>query len=216
MVKQFLITRPNYDKETAYIHSFSKDIVVMAKEDSDIHITDLEGKKANTASFEKAVKKSKPKLVFLNGHGDETVVLGHNDKPVLTEDNVGLIKGGMIYALACESLAELGQIAVKKGVKAYIGYKEEFRWVGDPSRTSTPDKDKNAAPFKKVCLVLGKNLLSGVSAGKSIELTKEEYKRLIRNYGTSEDNYGDAPLIGLALSWDLMFLGMAGDSNAAF
>lgn len=216
MVKQFLITRPNYDKETAYIHSFSKDLVVMAKEDSDIHITDLEGKKANAPNFEKVVKKSKPKLVFLNGHGDETVVLGHNDKPVLTEDNVGLIKGGMIYALACESLARLGQIAVKKGVKAYIGYKEEFRWVGDLSRTATPDKDKNAAPFKKVCSVLGKSLLSGISAGKSVELTRLEYIRLIRNYGTSEDNYGDAPLIGLTLSLDLLALGMAGDKTASF
>ena len=188
----------------------------MAKEESDIHITDLEGKKANTASFENAVKKSKPKLVFLNGHGDETVVLGHNDKPVLTEDNVGLIKGGMIYALACESLAVLGQIAVKKGVKAYIGYKEEFRWVGDPSRTSTPDKDKNAAPFRKVCSILGKSLLSGIPAGKSVELTRLEYIRLIRNYGTSEDNYGDAPLIGLTLSLDLLALGMAGDKTASF
>ncbi|MBD3355158.1 hypothetical protein GF361_04185 [Candidatus Woesearchaeota archaeon] len=216
MVKQFLITRPNYDKATAYIHSFSKDIVADAKEDAGIHITDLEGSKATDLGFEKAIKKSKPKLVFLNGHGDETVVLGHNDEPILTERNVGLLKGKIIYALACESLAKLGRIAVEKGVKAYVGYEEEFRWVVDPSRTSTPDKDKNAAPFRKVCLVLGKSLLSGVSAGKSIELTRKEYKRLIKNYGTSADNYGDAPLIGLALSWNLLFLGFAGDKAASF
>lgn len=216
MVKQFLITRPNYDKETAYIHSFSKGIVIIAKEDKDIHMTELEGPKATKVNLENALKKSQSKLVFLNGHGDETVVLGHKDEPILTESNVNLLNGKIVYALACESLAVLGKIAIEKGVKAYIGYAEEFKWVVDLSRTSTPDKDQNAAPFRKVCFVLGKNLLSGVSAGKSIELAKEEYKRLIKNYGTSADNYGDAPLIGLFLSWNLTFLGLVGDSNAAF
>lgn len=216
MVKQFLITRPNYDRETAYIHSFSKGIVAIAKEDKNIHTTELEGPKANCVNLEKALNKSKPQMVFLNGHGDEKVVLGHNDEPILTESNVPLMKDKIVYALACESLAVLGKIAIKKGVKAYVGYEEEFKWAVDPTRTSTPDKDNNAAPFRTVCFVLGKNLLSGVPAGKSIELTKEEYKRLIRNYGTSADTYGDAPLIGLALAWDLMFLGMEGNPNAAF
>ena len=216
MVKQFLITRPNHDKETSYIYSFSKGIVFLAREDTSIHMTELEGAKATRKNFEEFVEKTDPGLVFLNGHGDEKSVCGHKDEPLLDSANTGLTDGKIIYALACESLVKLGPMTVKKGAKAYVGYKEEFRWVGDPSRTSSPDKDKNAAPFRKICFVLGKNLLSGMPVGKSVEKTQDEYKKLIRAYGTSEDNYGDAPLIGLALSWDLMFLGMAGDPKAAF
>ena len=216
MVKQFLITRPNYDKETSYIHSFSKGIVILAKEDKRIHMTKLEGSKATRESLESSLLANEPSLVFLNGHGDEMSVWGHRDEPILDEDNVELTKKKIVYALACASLAKLGQIAVEKGTKAYVGYEGKFRWTVDLSRTSTPDKDKNAAPFRKVCFVLGKNLISGVPVGEAVKRTKEEYEKLIRNYGTSEDGFGDAPLIGLMLSWDLIFLGMAGDPKASF
>lgn len=216
MVKQFLITRPRHDKRTFYIHSFSKGIVAIAKDNGNIHMTELEGPKATRKKFESYTEKNKPSLIFLNGHGDEISVLGHENKPILDQKNIKIVKGKIVYALACESLVKLGPLAVEKGAKAYIGYNDEFQWVVDLSRTSSPDKDKNAAPFRKACFVLGKNLLEGIPVGKCIERTKHEYKRLIRTYGTSEDNYGDSPLIGLALSWNLMFLGMTGDPEAAF
>ena len=166
--------------------------------------------------FDKAIKKTKPKMIFLNGHGNENTVMGNRNEIILDENNIELIKGSIIYSLACESLKELGQTAVKKGAKTYIGYEEEFQWAVDPSRTSTPDKDRNAAPFRRACFVLGKNLLSGSSARKSIEITKKEYRKLIQTYGTSKDNYGDSPLIGFALAWNLTFLGLVGNPNAAF
>lgn len=216
MTKQFLITRPNYNPETAYIYSFSNAIVAMAKQDKSMHITEIKSPDATRKNFESQLVKTNPGLVFLNGHGDKRTILGHDDEPILDVKNIDLVKEKIVYALACESLAQLGKIAAQIGVKAYIGYEKEFRWVVDPSRTSTPDKDKNAAPFRRVCHVLGSSLLSGEPAGKSIERAKEEYKKLIRNYGTSEDNFGDAPLIGLALSWDFLFLGMEGDASAAF
>jgi len=216
MVKQFLITRPNYGKELPYIYSFSKGLVALAKGDRTIHVTELERKEVTRDKLESSLLANNPKLVFLNGHGDEVSVLGHEDEVILDEDNIKFMKGKIVYALACESLAKLGRIAFEKKVKAYVGYRGEFRWVIDPSRTSSPDKDKNAAPFRKVCFVLGKTLLSGLPVGVAIEQTKKEYKKLIRNYGRSEDQFGDAPLIGLMLSWDLMFLGMEGDPKAAF
>ena len=83
MTKHFLITRPNYDKETAYVYSFSKSIVSIAIEMRDVHVTDLQEAKATRNNFEKTMKKFHPKLVFLNGHGDESSVWGHNDEPIL-------------------------------------------------------------------------------------------------------------------------------------
>ena len=216
MAKQFLITRPNYGKELPYIYSFSKGIMAIAKGMDSLHVEELDRKKATRENLESSLLKSKPKLIFLNGHGDEVSVWGSDDELILDMDNIQLMNGKIVYALACESLAKLGKVAVEKGVKAYVGYRGKFRWVVDPSRTSSPEKDKNAAPFRKVCHVLGKNLLEGVPAGKAVEQTQKEYEKLIRNYGNSVDRYGDAPLIGLMLSWNLMFLGMEGDAKAKF
>ncbi len=215
MNKNFLITRPHHDVKTSYIHAFTKWIVALAQ-DEDINMADLEGPKATRENVEKAIKKLSPRLIFLNGHGTEDVVLGHKDQPVLDEKNVDLTKGKIVYALACDSLSKLGDIAISKGTEAYVGYEREFTWAVDRTKTSTPDKDKNAMPFRKVCFVLGKSLLSGTPVGESIKRTKREYRKLIRTYGTSLDNYGDAPLIGFALSWDLSFLNMRGNPEATF
>ena len=89
--------------------------------------------------------------------------------------------------------------------------------VRDPSREGTPEKDKNALPFKKACFTLINSLVIGNSASDSINLTKKEYMHLIRSYGTSKDDpYGDVPLIRFALAWDYEFLDMCGDPNASF
>ena len=217
MVKHFLITRPVHDRETSYLYSFSKGIVKIAKSDRGIHVTDLPGKNANRANLEASLEAVCPRLIFLNGHGDKNTVWGHNDEIIFDEENVALAKNNIVYALACNSLIGLGKFAVKKkGVEAYIGYADEFMWIGEPSRSSSVDKDKSAAPFRRACHVLINSLLSGESVGMAIKHTQKMYKKLIKTYGTSEDDYGDAPLIGLALSWDLFFLGMEGNPQAAF
>jgi len=216
MVKQFLITRPQYDRETSYLYSFSKAIVQIAKEDKHIHLTELPGSKANRKNVESLLSTNRPTLAFFNGHGDDETVFGHNDKPVLDKANISLTKSKIVYALACNSLIKLGKLSINNGAKAYIGYKDEFMWVGDPSRSAVPDKDKNSAPFRKVCHLLIYSLFKGEAVRYSIEKVKEEYKKLIKHYGNSEDDFGDAPSIGFALSWDLLSLDMVGDPKATF
>ena len=48
------------------------------------------------------------------------------------------------------------------------------------------------------------------------KLVNKPNKKLIKHYGTSKDNFGDAPSIGFALSWDLLSLDMVGDKTASF
>lgn len=216
MVKQFLITRPYHDKETSYLYSFSKAIVAIVRDDKNIRLTALEGSDAVRINLEKILKTKDWTLVFLNGHGDENTVFGHDDEPILDKDNVSLTQNQIVYALACNSLERLGKLAITKGTKAYIGYRDKFMFVGDPTTSAVPDKDKNAAPFRQVCHFLIKALVEGESVGDAIDKTKSVYERLIRTYGTSEDSYGDAPAIGLALSWDMCSLDCEGDTSAAF
>ena len=70
MTKCFLLTRPNYETATSYLHYFAKDAIAIAKKSKDIHVTDLEGVKATRENLEKSMAKDGPGLVFLNGHGD--------------------------------------------------------------------------------------------------------------------------------------------------
>lgn len=217
MAKKFLITRPRHDLITSYLHDFSKEIVETVKATRDIHVTDLEGAKAIRDNLEKSLVKEEPGLVFLNGHGDRKRVAGHEDEIILDEKNIKLGKDKIIYALSCDSLEELGKIAVEKGAKAYIGYKARFMLVRDPSRECSPSKDKNALPFKRACSALINSLVFGSTVSQAIERTKNEYIHSIRSYGTSEDDaYGDVPLIRFALSWNLEFLDMCGNPTASF
>lgn len=217
MVKKFIITRPKHDIMTSYLHDFSKEIIKTVKDTSDIHVTNLEGSKATRINLEKCLSKEKPQLIFLNGHGDRKRVAGHKDEIILDSKNINLTKDKIIYSLSCDSLTDLGEISIANGTSAYVGYKASFMLVRDPSREGVPSKDKNALPFKRVCITLINSLIFGTAIGKSIERTKEEYRKLIKSYGTSEDNpYGDTPLIRFALAWNLEFLDMHGDPNAVF
>lgn len=216
MVKQFLITRPRHDKHTSYLYSFSKSIVQIAKENQSIRLTELEGIKANRKMVETSLSTFDPTLAFFNGHGDHQTVLGHNNLPVLDGNNIKLAKEKIVYALACDSLTTLGVLAIKEGAKAYIGYKDEFMWLGDPSKSATPDKDKNSAPFRRVCHFLINSLVKGIPVGTAVEKTKIEYEKLIETYGGSEDYFGDAPAIRFALTWDLLALGLHGNPTITF
>jgi len=217
MAKNFLITRPNHDITTSYLHDFSKETVKTAKATMDIHVTNLEGSNANRKKLEKALTKENPGLIFLNGHGDRRRVAGYQDEIILDGKNVELTKEKIVYALSCDSLEDLGQTAVEKGAKAYVGYKARFMLVRDPSREGAPNKDKNALPFKRACSALITSLVFGNSIEKAIELTRKEYRHSIRSYGTAKDDpYGDTPLIRFALAWNLEFLDMHGDPKATF
>ena len=207
MVKKFIITRPKYDIATSYLYAFSEDITKLLRKTKDIHITSLEISEVNRENFEKAIDKENPGLIFLNGHGDRKSVLGHQDLVILDDTNVKLTKDSIVYALACDSLEDLGKMAVNEGAIAYIGYRAKFMIVREPSRTSSPSKDNNALPFKRACNAMINALVFGNNIEKSIELTKKEYVHSIKSYGTSKDDpYGDVPLIRFALAWDLEFL----------
>lgn len=217
MVKKFLITRPRWDVMTSYLYDFSGSVTKLVKKTKGIHITSIEHSKVNRINFENIIMKENPSLIFLNGHGDKKEVAGHENEIILDKKNIKLTKNKIVYALACDSLEELGKIAVKEGAETYIGYKASFMIVRDPSKESTPSKDKNAFPFKKACNILISSLVFGNTVKRSIELTKKEYIHSIKSYGTSKDDpYGDVPLIRFALAWNLEFLGFEGNPDASF
>ena len=216
MVKKFLITRPWYEVPITYLHEFSKSAIKEAKGRKDLHVIHLEGSDATRSRFEKEAKKMDEGLMFLNGHGTKESVWGHEDEPLLDMSNASIVRKKIIYALACDSLQQLGKYAVSVGAQAYVGYRSSFMIVTDHSRDTSPGKDKNALPFRKACEILMRSLLEGETVKKAIEKTKNEYRHSIKFYGSSEDSQGMTPLIRFALAWNLEYLDMEGNPEAAF
>jgi len=217
MQKSILFTRPSHDQATACLHYFSGKLIEEIKGVGEYSIINLERHKATREIFEKSMTKSKPRLVVLNGHGFKQGVCGQDKKIILDKDNINLLDSKIIYAVACDSSEELGEIATAKGnADAYVGYEAHFMVVTDPSRSSTPSKDKNIKIFIKPYATMVLSLISGLSVEKAINHTKDTLRGLIREYGVYgiSDKYGDAPLIRFALYWDLTFLKGYGDLSS--
>ena len=124
-----IVTRPNHDVTTNYLYFWNKAVLEEAKA-RNLNVIDLPGSKANRADFSGRVKKTKPKLFILNGHGSETSITGHDNKPLIVKgENEDLLSEGIAYALSCKSANKLGAAAVKAGAKAYIGYSDDFVFV---------------------------------------------------------------------------------------
>jgi len=120
-----LITRPNHDKVTSYLFEWTKEI--LKTNQNNIQFFNLGGNNANREKVESYLKKQAPSLVLFNGHGDDNFICGFKDEILIEAGkNEGLLKGKVVYALACSSAKKLGPIAVEKGAEVFIGYKNPF------------------------------------------------------------------------------------------
>ncbi len=219
MRKTILFTRPYYDQATQYLHFISGKLVAELKYVNEHTVINLDAKTISRDYFESAVKSRNPRLVVLNGHGSKDAIYGDDREKILDVNNVHVLNSKIVYAVACDSLEGLGELAINKGkATSYIGYGANFMIIIDPSRTAVPTKDKNVQPFIQVYAMTILSIISGLTIAKSIENTKAKIKSLIREYGVSGimDRCGDAPLIRWALHWDLFFLDMQGDAEACF
>lgn len=218
-MKAILFTRPNYDIATKYLHYFSDELVKHTHSIKECTAISLERSKVTRKEFEKILDKKSPKLLILNGHGTFNSILGHKGEVILDKDNIRKLKSKIVYAVACDSSEELGDLAVDKGgAVAYIGYEANFMVIIDPTYTTSPSKDKNAKPFRQIYVSTVLGLLCGFSVEKSVDRTKKLIREKIREYGVYgiRDKFGDAPLIRFALHWDLFFLKLHGNSKAVF
>ena len=100
---RIIVTRPQHDVTTKYLSCWAGEIINFAKKKG-IEVCDLAREKANRAEFEGRVKKIKPEAVFLNGHGSDDCVTGHDNGVIVsTDENCGILNDKITYALSCNS-----------------------------------------------------------------------------------------------------------------
>ncbi len=112
--------------------------------------------------------------------------------------NVNLLKGSIIFAVACHSAAQLGQCAVAYGTTAYIGYSDLLMFPVDTL--------KSQDLFGDVQLTFLKELLMGKSVQEAEAKMGEEEDRLIRKYKSIK-------YISLPLLWNKLHRKVLGDAN---
>mgnify|MGYP001557806115 FL=1 len=180
-----LITRPEHDKITRYLSELNEEIILEANKKG-ITIKDLQGENANRTAFESFLKKQKPSLVFLNGHGDAKTVHGHKNEPLLKyEENEKLLKGTTVYALACDSATTVGHSAVKQGTTAYIGYTEPFSFLTNKNKECRPKDDELANSFKEASNQVGLALLNGKTPAEAYARSQLKFKELMQKFSAS-------------------------------
>ncbi len=208
-----LITRPNHDKVTEYLFAWSNEILE-SEELKDISFLDLQGKDANKKKVESYLSKQSPKVVLFNGHGSPTQICGFKNE-VLVENNINdsLLKDKIVYALSCSSASVLGQSSIKKGAKAFIGYKRSFILCTDKNREAIPLKDNIARSFLEPSNRLSISILKGNSTEEASYKSKEEFKREISKYASTKAMSG-ADRIVSALLWNMNNQVVLGDKEA--
>lgn len=170
-----LITRLEFEPAVFYLSKWSESVITEAKRKG-LKIIDLHRDKACRNRFIGTLKKVCPNLVFINGHGNDEHVCGHNNESILccSDD----FKSKIIYARACNSSSILGNELVKNNkTLAYIGYLKPFILETDPDKIHKPLDDNIARLFLEPSNYLVVSLLKGHSVKESYEKSIKAFKK---------------------------------------
>ncbi len=216
MSKFLLITRPEHDLTTRYISKWSEKIIDQA-ESKQIEVTDLRREKANKERVLGILKKKEKimMLVVINGHGNDTTITGHDNKPLITEETAGVLKSKITYARSCKSAKVLGRAAIAAGGIAYLGYQEDFIFLIDEEKISKPLEDGKAALFLEPSNYIITSLLKGHSAEEANNRSKNKYRKnlekVLAGPASSENSYA-----ARFLYWNMTNQVCLGQGSATF
>ena len=192
MSKSLLVTRPNYDQTTNYLYYWSTPVIKEAKRRG-IDVYDLSGKKANKVNFDSYLKAQKPRLLFLNGHGNEKTITGHDFEPILESEKNEPVEKTIIYARSCEAALFLGRKLIEDGAEAFIGYFRKFIFGYTPSKITRPLEDSLAELFLEPSNLVVIGIVKGHSLKEVHERSKkamrENFKKMISTTATYEEKY---------------------------
>lgn len=217
MSKSLLITRPNYEITTRYLYVWNKKVIKEAKKKG-INVLDLEKEKAVKKEFIGRMRKVNPALVFLNGHGGSDCVAGHNDEVIVkVGDNEEILKGKIVYALACKSALLLGPKSVEAGSLAFVGYLKDFIFLNDDSKIAHPENDEIAsfflAPSNRLSISLIKGNTVTEASKKSKKFFSDNIKKMLNSDNVSP-NYSSMFISFLV--WDMKYQACYGNEKACF
>ena len=175
-MNSILFTRPEHDPTTHYLSHWCKESIILA-ESKGVKVLDLNREKATKIEVENRLTKFSPKLVVLNGHGNENTVTGHKNEPLITiNDNEKLLKDKIVYAISCRSAKNLGPKSVSAGAINYSGYDDDFVFIYEPENFSRPLLDNTAKMFLEHSQIYVESLIKGNTIDEALKRSKQNLK----------------------------------------
>lgn len=212
MTKRLLLTRPDHDYATRYLSAWAERFFDLAKK-NDYSIIDLRRERANRKEVESVLSKRNPCFVIINGHGDDNLIAGYEDKPLLiAKTNSSLLQGKIVYAISCRSALVLGEEAGQYKDTAYIGYKDDFILLYLEKYRTRPIEDNLAGLFLGPSNLVATTLLKGHTAKESVLRARQEFLRNIQKLLTSKTTTDDSSALRY-LVWDMKHLALCGKAD---
>jgi len=157
--------------------------------------------------------RNKPNFVFINGHGNNELVVGHDKQPLLDTKNCSLLKNTITFTRACNCINILGKKAVKKGCKSFVGYCREF-WIPRSHKfESVPLKDPLAKPVLEVSNAVPISIIKGNTVEDSIKNSGNIAQKHILKLLISSEQQDRATLRAMINNMDA--LGFEGNKKAS-
>lgn len=185
-----VLSRYRFDDITTYFHYWSEEIIKFAEEKS-IPLFDLSGDNANKKNVRSYINKQRPTILFVNGHGNQESVLGHNNEPIV--DLSSKFKVNVIYARSCDAAVQLAEVLIKNGTEAFIGYERKFTlcWLG--KYNTRPLQDPIAKHFLEPSNLVVTTLMKGHTVqeahNRSREAANKNLKRMLSSESTDDERY---------------------------
>lgn len=208
-----IVTRPQHDITTRYLSCWAAEVISLAR-GKGMTVVDLVNDKANRNAFDGRAEKLRPRTIFFNGHGSADCVTGHdNEVLVRLGENHETLRGKITYVVSCDSGQRLGPKVVEHGDATYLGYSDEFIFVGDRNYVGKPSHDPRAKPFGEASNHVMISLLKGHCAREA----SERSKKIFRDYSvrlSSSMADPDALQAAQCLWWNMTHQVCLGDPEA--
>lgn len=174
-----LITRPDHDLINSYFYVWTQQVIIYANKHS-LKVLDLGKDKANKQNFTSYIKKHNPKLVFMNGHGNENCIAGYRDEVIIeSRKNDKLLDGKIVYIRSCNVAAGLGSVCIQNKTLAFIGYTKKFSLGYTLSSMYHPLKDKVAKLFLEPSNLIPISIVKGNAVSESYQKSQAA---MLRNF----------------------------------
>ena len=112
-----------------------------------------------------------PRLFVFYGHGTDSEMIGQDRKPIIDLDNAHLLKGWVVYAMACNTVNILGPAIIEAGGVAYIGFSEHFKFIPYTHEV-----------FGKCVNNVIEEILNGISLSDAIKSARDRFDYYIEEY----------------------------------
>ncbi len=212
MAQHLLVTRPNHDYATRYLSVWAGKFFNTAKEKG-LSVVDLYRERANREEVESVLQKRDPGLIVINGHGDDNLVTGHENKVLIsTKINSYLLRGKITYAISCRSARVLGKEVGQYDNTTYIGYNDDFVFIYLEEYRTQPAEDKLAKLFLDPSNLIITTLLKGHPTKEAVLRARQDFLKKIQRLITSKVAAEESSVLRY-LVWDMRNLTLCGKDN---